>query len=162
MLEDVEVKLAEKCAETNFDKIKEEISKIDVDEGGFNSGSLWKLKKKISPKCRDPPTAMFDESGNLVTSQDMIDRLALKTYIERLKNRPIKDNLKNLQSEKEELCRMRLEKARLTKTPPWTMDQLNAVLKKLKNNKSRDPLGFANEICKPSVAGKDLKVAILN
>ena len=105
---------------------------------------------------------MFDESGNLVTSQDMIDRLALKTYIERLKNRPIKDNLKNLQSEKEELCRMRLEKARLTKTPPWTMDQLNAVLKNLKNNKSRDPLGFANEIFKPSVAGKDLKVAILN
>ena len=104
---------------------------------------------------------MFDESGNLVTSQDMIDRLALKTYIERLKNRPIKDNLKNLQSEKEELCRMRLEKARLTKTPPWTMDQLNAVLKNLKTNKSRDPLGFPNEILKPSVAGKDLKVAIL-
>ena len=52
MLEDIEVKLAEKCAETNFNKIKEEISKIDVDEGGFNSGSLWKLKKKDKSKMQ--------------------------------------------------------------------------------------------------------------
>ena len=160
-LEVVEAKLAEKCAESNYNKIKNEISKIDVDEGGVHSGSLWKLKKKISPRCRDPPTAMRDESGNLVTSQEAIEKLSLETYKQRLKNRAIKDNLKNFQIEKEELCYLRLEKARQNKTTPWTMKQLNVVLKYLKNNKSRDPLGYANEIFHPSVAGRDLKEAIL-
>ena len=35
------------------------------------------------------------------------------------------------------------------------MEQLDTVLKYLKLNKSRDPLGFANEIFQPSVAGQD-------
>ena len=50
-LEEVERKLDEKCAESNYKKIKEEIANIKVDEAGINSGSLWRLKKKISPKC---------------------------------------------------------------------------------------------------------------
>jgi hypothetical protein len=36
------------------------------------------------------------------------------------------------------------------------------VLKKLKNNKTRDPQGLINEIFKPGVIGMDLKLAILN
>ena len=60
-LEQVENKLAELCAEKNYNKIKEEISDIKHEEGGINSGKLWKLKKKLSPKCRDPPTAMLDQ-----------------------------------------------------------------------------------------------------
>ena len=35
------------------------------------------------------------------------------------------------------------------------------ALKQLKNNKSRDPSGIANEILKPNVIGSDLKLAIL-
>ena len=49
----------------------------------------------------------------------------------------------------------------MNKTAPWTMDDLDRVLKHLKINKSRDPLGFANEIFRPEVAGSDLKKAIL-
>ena len=64
-LEEIEIKLTEKCAENNYNKIKEEISNIKVEEGGLHSGNLWRLKKKMSPKCRDPPTAMLDSSGNL-------------------------------------------------------------------------------------------------
>ena len=41
------------------------------------------------------------------------------------------------------------------------MDDLDVVLKHLKKNKSRDPLGYANEIFRPEVAGDDLKQAIL-
>ena len=43
-LEEVENKLAELCAQKNYEKIKEEIDAINCDEGGFNSGHLWKLK----------------------------------------------------------------------------------------------------------------------
>ena len=39
------------------------------------------------------------------------------------------------------------------------MDNLDAVLKGLKNNKSRDQNELANDIFKPDVAGEDLKRA---
>ena len=41
------------------------------------------------------------------------------------------------------------------------MNQLETVLKYLKKNKSRDPLGYANDIFHIDVAGDDLKVALL-
>ena len=44
----VEAKLADLCAENNYNKIKEEIAGIKCEEGGINSGKLWKLKKKLN------------------------------------------------------------------------------------------------------------------
>ena len=41
------------------------------------------------------------------------------------------------------------------------MEQLETVLSELKTNKSRDPMGYANEIFKPEVAGRDFKRGIL-
>ena len=41
------------------------------------------------------------------------------------------------------------------------MDDLNKVLKDMKKNKSRDPMGYCNEIFAPDVAGDDLKIALL-
>ena len=54
-----------------------------------------------------------------------------------------------------------MEKAKLNKTPPWELPELQQVLDKLKNNKSRDPNGLANELFKKDAAGDDLKRAIL-
>ena len=62
---------------------------------------------------------------------------------------------------KEDLCERRLKLAASNKTPPWTMKQLDVVLKYLKGNKSRDPFGYANNIFQYKVAGEDLKQAIL-
>ena len=42
------------------------------------------------------------------------------------------------------------------------MKQRETVLKYLKKNKSRDPLGYANELFKVEVAGNDLKQGILD
>ena len=76
----VEDKLASKCAKDNYDKIKEELEGINCEEGGFNSGKLWKLRKKLFPRSRDPPTAMMDKNGKIVTSADRIQDLALETF----------------------------------------------------------------------------------
>ena len=160
-LEKVEQNLAELCAKQNYEKIKEEIDNINCDEGGINSGHLWKLKKKISPKCRDPPTAMLDDDDNIVTGEKALEKLALKTYKKRLENRKINDSLKGLQNDKEELCKLRLKAAARNITPDWTMNQLNTVLKYLKKNKNRDPFGYANDIFHINVAGDNLKKAIL-
>ena len=68
----------------------------------------------------------------------------------------MKEELKNMQSDKEQLCKHRLNYARRNKTQPWTMKQLEVVLKNLKKNKCRDPLGYANEIFRSEIAGDDL------
>ena len=108
-MEEVENKLAEMCAQSNYEKIKEEIDNINCDEGGFNSGHLWKLKKKLSPRGRDPPTAMLDPFGNLVTSTAGVGKLALNHYQNILENKPMNEDLKHVQVDKEELCDLRLE-----------------------------------------------------
>ena len=157
----VEQKLADKVAKENYDKIVEEISGIECDTGGTHSGKLWQLRKKLCPKNRDPPTAMLDEHGNLTTSPAVIEEIALSTFKNRLENRPIKEGLENIRTEKEELCNIRLKLAAANKTEPWTMNDLQLVLKQLKRNKSRDPYGYANEIFRPEVIGYDLKYALL-
>ena len=160
-LKKVEDKLAEMCAESNYTKIVEEIADIKCEEGGVNVGKLWKLKKKLSPTCRDPPTAMLDNEGNLLTSTKQINDMAVEVFSERLKNRQIKDQLTELKKNKEKLCQLRLDMARRNVTPDWTMTELEKVLKSMKNNKSRDPFGYINELFKENAAGSELKIAIL-
>ena len=105
-LERVETKLADLCAEVNYKKIKDEISNIKCEEGGINSGHLWKLKKKLNPKCRDPPTAMMDPEGNLITTPHLIQNLALDVFKNRLKNRPMKEELHTMKKNKEMICKI--------------------------------------------------------
>ena len=73
----------------------------------------------------------------------------------------MKDDLKHIKDAKEMLCEKLLKLAASNKTPPWKMKELDIVLKNLKKQKSRDPLGLANDIFRPEVAGDDLKLAIL-
>ena len=157
----IEEELAEKCADNNRRKIIEELSGIECNDGGVNSGRLWKLRKKLCPRSRDPPIAMLDKRGNLVTSPKIIEDIALNTFKERLKNKKINDGLENVKNDKEELCRKRLEKAKNTKTDPWNIEDLEVVLKHLKKNKSKDPFGYINELFDVDVAGDDLKKVIL-
>ena len=41
------------------------------------------------------------------------------------------------------------------------MEDLNIVLSQLKINKSRNPLGLANKLFRPSHAGEDIKIVLL-
>jgi hypothetical protein len=97
----VEEELANKCAKDNYEKIMEDIKDIDCEEGGVHSGRLWNLKRKLCPRSRDPPTAKLDSSGNLLTSSTAIQK--------RLENRKIKEDLKDIQKLKEDLCQQRIE-----------------------------------------------------
>ena len=79
-LKKVDEELATKCAKENFLKIKEEVKNIKCDEGGYNAGKFWMLKKKLCPRPQDPPTAMLDFEGNLVTSVKGVAELSVKHY----------------------------------------------------------------------------------
>ena len=158
----LEKDLADKYAEEYFKKIKDRTEGTSCEDGGLHPGSLWNLKKELFPQSRDPPTAMVDpENGNLVTNEEKIQKLALKTYTKRLENKPIKKGLENIQDAKEKLCDKLLKVAAANKTPPWQLQDLEKVLKFLKKNKSRDAHGYCNELFQNKVAGDDLKLALL-
>ena len=122
---------------------------------------LWKVKKQICPQNRDPPTAMINKDGNLLTNENKIKQSALSEYKERLKNPLIKEGIEYLQVVKERLTDNIMERAKLNKTPPWDMKDIELVLGKLKKDKSRDPNGLANELFKVDAVGSDLKETIL-
>ena len=64
--------------------------------------------------------------------------------------------MEEMKNYKETLCQQNLKKERAKKTPDWTEEEVKEVLKHLKNNVPRDPLGYANELFNPKVAGDDL------
>ena len=158
-LEDVEAKLIEKMSEDLYNIVKEEVKKINSENGGFNSGHLWKLKKKLIGKPNNPPTAIVDENGKLATTKQEIEKVSLKHFTKVLENRTIKEGLDNHQKEREKLCELRIEQARKNITPDWEIKDVKFVIKNLKKKKSRDPYGYSNELIQGG--GDDLEQAVL-
>ena len=87
------------------------------------------MKKKMFPKVWDPPAAMSDGQGNLITSDKSIEERALKVYTERLKRNTIQEHLKSYESEFNRLCKTRLKITKEKQTDPWTMNELDTLSK---------------------------------
>ena len=128
---------------------------------GSGRKTIWILLKKKFPKTSSmPPVGKKDRQGKLITHHWELKQLYLKTYTQRLRNRPIKEESKDLKSFKDDLFNVRLKLASGKKSGPWTMDDLDAALKALKKDKARDPNGWCNDLFKDGVAGKNLKFKI--
>ena len=132
----------------------------DAEDGGFNAGRLWKLKKKLYPKVSEPPTAMVNSEGNIITSERDITDEAINHYKKVFSKRIIKPGLEQIKEDREELCKRRLLQASRNKTIEWSLEDVTSVLKTLKTGKSKDPYDIPNELLKPDVAGDDLILAI--
>ena len=122
-------------ATNNLTKIKEELKKLKPHKGGLNVNSLWRLKKKLCPRSRDPPTAMVDGMGNLLTENESIKRRALEVYKKRLEGNTMVNNLEDLEKDTIKLCEERLKLSKKNKSRAWDIDDLKTVLKELKKNK---------------------------
>ena len=160
-LEEVEKELSEKYADIMCKKIMGEIKDVgDSEDGGYSAGRLWKLKKKLSPKHTEPPTAMLNSKGKLLTNDEDIKKEAVNHYTNVFKSKDMKAGLEDIKNGREELCRARLKKAKETKSPPWSVDDVKCVLKHLKIGKSKDPYDIPNELFRLDNAGDDLILAI--
>ena len=157
---DVENEIA-KHTEENYMKLKSQLESMDSKAGGLNHNELWKLKKRLCPDIRDPPSAMLDENENLLTTNKAIQERAVKVFSTRLEANPIKEHLKEFEAETNRLCEERLKECKLIKTDPWDENDLKEAIKQLDKEKSCDPEGFANKIFKEDVAGTDLFKAVL-
>ena len=64
--------------------------------GGDGRKQMWSLLKNKCPKSEPSvPVGKKDKSGNLITNHKGLKQLYLQTYIHRLRNRPIKEDLRN-------------------------------------------------------------------
>ena len=80
----------------------------------------------------------------MITGQDGIKKLVLKAITERLRKRPMHPNLKTLEKAKTKLTNMRLKIASRRKSVSWNVNNMNKVIRSMKNNKCRDPAGLIN------------------
>ena len=160
-MEQIEEEIAIKHSEEMYQKIKSELKGMTCEDGGWNPGYLWKLKSKISPRPIDPPTAMENSSGVLLTDPKEIQTEAIQYDKNVFNDLPMEGDHMDLQIERSYLCKLWLEKCAVNKTEPWMLEDLEIVLDDLKKGTSRDPYGYANELFKSDVAEKDLTITTL-
>ena len=132
--------------EKKYQTLMTELDKLKSNDGRINAQKFWKVNKKLFPKSRDPPAAIFDKKGNLVTADKAIEIRVLEVYSERLQANKIKANLITHGKNMDKLCELRLKQTENNKTEPWTMEEFYEAVKDLDNDKSRDALGHVNKL----------------
>ena len=119
---------------------------------------MWKLLKKLWLKTGiSLPTSKKNHKGKIVSGAEELKLLMAKEYKQRLRTSPIRPDLKSMGIRKNRIFQLKIKLAQKKKSPDWTMSDLNKVLSKLNNNKSRDFQGYINEIFKPNVIGDEKK-----
>ena len=140
--------------------IEEYIGEMDLSSNGFNQVKTWGLKKKLAPKNTiDPPAAKKNDSGQLVTEKQALENLYLETYRKRLTSNPIPEDLSELMELKEGLFDIRKKIAKNEVSREWNIQELEKVLKSLKNDRARDAYGHIYELFK--YGGSSLKYSLL-
>ena len=161
----IEEKIADVISEEYVQEIENVLNEIGGDKQNLNGAgrrAIWDILKRNYPKSTIVvPVGKKDKTGNIVTNHAGLKQLYLNTYIHRLRTRPIKEEFEQMKQFKDELFELRLKIASSNKSKPWNMDQLEVVLKHLKEGKSRDPNGWVRDLFRNEVAGLQLKKSLL-
>ena len=100
---------------------------------------MWKLNKKIWPKCGNVlPAAKTNYKGKLVSNPGAIKKLLAREYKDRLRKRPVRPDFADMKKRRNSIFKLKMKAAGSKKTADLCMKNLEAVLKSLKPNKSRD------------------------
>ena len=164
-IQQIEIAIGDEVAEKNMKEIVETIKSLGGEDhclSGSGRKQVWKILKNKFPKIiQQVPVGKKDSAGNLITNHAGLKKLYLDTYINRLRNRPIKSDFEELKEMKTQLFNLRLKLSETRKSRPWEMKDLLKVLGSLKKDKARDPNGWLNDIFKEGVAGNDLRKSML-
>ena len=146
----------------NREKIMKHFNSFNDDPEKINLQQMWKLNKKLWPKCGTVlPSAKKNHRGKLVSNPVAIKNLLTREYKDRLRKRPVRSDFAGMRIRRNKIFKMKMKVAGKQKSPDWTMKDLEVVLKNLKRNKSRDFEGYLNEIFKLDVIGDDLKESLI-
>jgi hypothetical protein len=128
-IREIENEIGDDIANENCKVILETLKELGVGNTLHGDGrkKIWGLLKKKFPKSSHAmPVGKKDGKGNLVTNNRELKKLYLKTYTQRMRNRPIKYELEELKGLKDELFNVRLKLASQKKSEPWQMEDLDS------------------------------------
>ena len=74
----------------------------------------------------------------------------------------MKPGLETLEKQKMKLSGLSIKMSRKTKTPPWSIKDMERAIRSMKNKNCQDSEGLINELLKEKVAGKDFKLSLLS
>ena len=114
----------------------------DSEDGGFNTGHLWKLLQRFT----EPHSAMMNTDGKLFTNDADIRDEAVNQYTNVFKPRVIKEGLEDIKDFKARQCKAKLETTTKLKTLLWSVEDVTSVLKQLRTGKSKNPYNLPNEL----------------
>ena len=108
-IDNIETVIANKTAESYFDKIKETMGHLKGDDGAISHHGVWKAQKTLISKDKQcNPMAIKDSSGHLITNPEGIKNLCLEEILDRVRHRKIHPELQEMQQLKEIFCERRL------------------------------------------------------
>ena len=95
-----------------------------VSNGLISKEEFWKVKKKHFPKSVQIPHSILDRSGNVLTDSQNIILEYRNEMIHRLRKRFIRSDLKEFEGVVNDLCRQRLQKAKLKISAEFTLKEV--------------------------------------
>ena len=96
-MSDIEGLIAEEEARENREMIVKNFKDIGDNPENVNLQNMWKLCKKLWPKSGGTqPTAKRNQMGKIVTGPKDIKNVLAKEYKDRLRNRPVRADLKGM------------------------------------------------------------------
>ena len=151
-IKQIEISIADEEAKEVYEKIAKQFKEYSDDPEKINRNKMWKSFKRLwSKNDGSAPVAKKDHMGKIVSSQKDIKNLLLREYTNRLRSRPVREDLKSFKCRRQKIFEMKLSLSGDQISSDWTINDLEKALASLKNNKSRDPKGFSNELFKPKI-----------
>ena len=144
-IKQIESDIGDEIVNEYHHEIIETIKDLGGDEttiDGSGRQKLWKVLKRKNPKIKSNiPVGKKDRKGNLVTNHLGLKNLYLKTYKQRLRNRPIQKGFEEIENLKNMLFDLRKQLCEKTKSDPWEKSHLEKAIKTLKKIKQGTQIG---------------------
>ena len=100
-----------------------------VSNGLISKEDFWKVKKKLFSESVKIPHSILDRSGNVLTDSQNIILEYRNELIHRLRKRLIRSDLKEFEGVVNDLCRQRLQKAKLKISAEFTLKRYNVQVR---------------------------------
>ena len=161
-IDETNVSIADTEAAENREKVLKHFQYFSENPESIDMQKMWKSLKEICPKVKPIlPSAKQNFKGKIISGKKEIKNLLANEYKNRLRTRPYRHDYLATGRRRKRIFELKLNLAKLKKTPPWTLKDLESALCDLKRNKSRDFEGLLNEIFKMDVIGSNLKDSLL-
>ena len=102
--------ISDQQAKENRDKVMRQFSYFSENPEKIQMQKMWKSLKKVCPKLKPTlPSAKRNLKGKIISSQEDIKTLLEAEYKNRLRTRPLRNDLKVVENRKKEIFDMKMK-----------------------------------------------------